>query len=223
LWLRVAGSGDHLKGLDEVTVTGCGQPEIGVATGIMQRWVVWALLGFVWVATQARSAMADALATPPPSAGPADAPGAGPSEFSPVALIRPHGGIGYMSTLGGPDTGVSYHLGGRVLLPAFTTHRFGLEVTYVDPRVGHGRSSLLAVGIVLEQILFGWFHMGIGTVGYVDLHGRSPHPFGIVACLGYEPARPARLSPYAVQRSDWVFASRAMSITSVSVGPTLGL
>lgn len=135
-------------------------------------------------------------------------------------LFRLHSGVGYSFFRGEPDD-VNYHMGGRILANVNRKQSYGIEVTYFDTsRFGGNRRDphYLAVGIVLEQKLGGWFLMSIGTVGYIHLKQSSSHPFGIVTNLGWEPETRGRLVPFITYRSDWIFDQPILSSNAISLG-----
>jgi hypothetical protein len=111
-------------------------------------------------------------------------------------------------------------VGGRVLLSANEKQSYGVETTYLRVPAKGAHADYLAVGIVLEQRLWNWFNMSIGTVGYVGLSSRTGNPFGIVTNLGWEPSW-GRISPFVTYRSDWIFNNPVVNASSLSVGATL--
>jgi len=134
--------------------------------------------------------------------------------------IRPHVGGGYGSELENESSGNLLHVGGRVLLSANEKQSYGVETTYLRVPAKGAHADYLAVGIVLEQRLWNWFNMSIGTVGYVGLSSRTGNPFGIVTNLGWEPSW-GRISPFVTYRSDWIFSNPVVNASSLSVGATL--
>ncbi len=136
--------------------------------------------------------------------------------------LRPHAGLGYGSTLGGGGpAGIALHAGGRVLLAANPMQVYGVEATYLRVRASDGtHEERLAVGILLEQRLWDWFNMSIGTIGYLGLASAPGNPFGIVTNLGWEP-RWGPVSPFVTYRSDWIFADPTVSVSSLSAGATV--
>lgn len=162
-----------------------------------------AVLGILVVALSSAQARAD-------DAPPASAPGFG--------NIGPTAGVGYASTLGGGPSGWGYHVGGRFQLNSSATQSYGLEASYVVPVANGGAGRYLALGIVLEQTLWEWFYMAIGTVGYVGVHGTARQPFGIVSDLGVGHLFADRFRPSITYRSEFIFASPTVTIDSLSVG-----
>ncbi|MDH5219562.1 MAG: hypothetical protein OEX19_17780, partial [Gammaproteobacteria bacterium] len=62
--------------------------------------------------------------------------------------------------------------------------RYGLELT----RFSSGEEDVfISAGIVLEQRLFNWFNMSIGTIGYFDYQKTEHNPVGLTTNLGWEP------------------------------------
>ena len=135
--------------------------------------------------------------------------------------LRPHAGVGYSSTFGNGPGSVALHAGGRVLLAANSMQSYGVEATYLRVRARDGTDAeRLAVGIVLEQRLWDWFNMSIGTIGYIGLATGQGNPFGIVTNLGWEPHW-GRVSPFVTYRSDWVFGDPVVGVSSLSAGVTV--
>jgi hypothetical protein len=138
-------------------------------------------------------------------------------------LLRPHFGLGRSDALtSGHTSGLSEHVGGRLLLQANPFQRYGLEVTALRVHLDHKATDYVGTGIVLEQVLWGWFNMGIGTVGYLRTTGGTPHPFGITSNLGYEHWLNRRLQLFAVYRSEWLFSRPTQTVSSVSLGVAVG-
>ena len=168
------------------------------------------------VALVAAALFTCSLANASPSDPDASAPAAG------HLILRPTAGLGYSTAYGKVAGGASEHIGGRVLLKTNAFQSYGIEVSFVQPRPWGQSNAIsqdyLAVGIVLEQVLFKWFTMGIGTVGYIGVAGTSGRPFGIVTNLGYDPANGRAIAPFITYRSEWIFASPVISINSLSVG-----
>jgi hypothetical protein len=136
-----------------------------------------------------------------------------------VLAIRPHVGLGYGSEPGGESSGRVLHAGGRVLLSASASKSYGIEATYLQVPAKGTHAEYLAVGIVLEQRLWHWFNMSIGTIGYVGLATGTGNPFGIVTNLGWEPDW-GRFSPFVTYRSEWIFRSPVVTVNSASAGAT---
>lgn len=123
-------------------------------------------------------------------------------------IFRPHFGYG---SLDGENIS---HYGSRILLPAGEIRRWGLEVTKFDG----DDNEFTALGIVLEQRLFEWFNMSIGTIGYFD-YGRDPENLiGLTTNLGWEPDNHIPFKPFITYRNDIIFDKDTDVIHSISVG-----
>lgn len=123
-------------------------------------------------------------------------------------MFRPHFGYG---SLDGENL---FHYGGRFLLPAGETRRWGLEVTKFDG----DDNEFTALGIVLEQRLFEWFNTSIGTVGYFDYGRNSENLIGLTTNLGWEPDNHIPFKPFITYRNDVIFDTDTDVIHSISVG-----
>ncbi len=122
-------------------------------------------------------------------------------------MIRPHGGY---SVLEGEHLG---HFGGRILLPASEIRRYGVDVTRFE-----GGHSFTTAGVVLEQRLFGWFNMSIGTVGYFDYTQTGGHVPGVMTNLGWEPALNYWVKPFVTYRADFIFDDKTEINHGISAG-----
>ena len=117
-------------------------------------------------------------------------------------LLRPQAGSGVMD-------GAHYqHAGVRFLLNANDIQKYGLELTQVNTAQG----DYVAAGIVLEQRLFGWFNMSIGTIGYYGQGGGAQNQPGLVTNLGWEPKTTGPLKPFLTYRDDVIFVSGKTSV-----------
>jgi hypothetical protein len=124
--------------------------------------------------------------------------------------VRPQGGIGFLS-------GTTYsHAGLRVLLPAGDYQKYGLEVSHLNILDGSDEST--AIGIVLEQRLWEWFNMSIGTIGYFGYAERTGNPVGLVTNLGWEPQMKSDWEPFVTYRNDIIFATKIATGSAISVG-----
>ena len=61
-----------------------------------------------------------------------------------------------------------------------------------------------SVGIYLEQVIFRYFNMGIGTVGYIGLSDNK-NPFGLYSHLGFEYPFANRFHFLAAYQSEMIF------------------
>jgi hypothetical protein len=103
------------------------------------------------------------------------------------------------------------------LLPATDKRRYGLELTqFVD----ENDESFSSIGIVLEQRLFKWFNMSIGTIGYFDYGVDSDNVIGLTTNLGWEPDNHIPFKPFITYRNDMIFGDETDTIHSLSIGFT---
>jgi hypothetical protein len=124
--------------------------------------------------------------------------------------VRPQGGIGFLD-------GKAYsHAGLRVLLPSGDYQKYGLEVSHLN--ILDGADEFTALGIVLEQRLWGWFNMSIGTIGYFGYDENARNPVGLVTNLGWEPRGPSNWEPFVTYRNDIIFSTKIVVGSAVSVG-----
>jgi len=128
-------------------------------------------------------------------------------------LLRPQAGSGVLD-------GAHYqHAGFRFLLNANEIQKYGLELTQINTAQG----DYVAAGIVLEQRLFGWFNMSIGTIGYYGQGGGAQNQPGLVANLGWEPKTSGPLKPFLTYRNDILFANgKTLVGQALSAGLSIG-
>ncbi len=122
-----------------------------------------------------------------------------------MLILSPHFGYGYIT----PEETVA-HYGVRLLLPADSSRRYGIEFTNFD--------EFFVAGIILEQRLFEWFNMSIGTVGYFNYGSDQNNVVGLVSNLGWEPDNHIPFKPFITYRSDMIFEDSIKSINSISLG-----
>lgn len=130
-------------------------------------------------------------------------------------ILRPQVGYGYIDSLDSKNSGNLSHIGMRLLLNTDGNKRYGLETTKLN--LG-SRKSFYSLGIVLEQRLWNWFNMSIGTVGYFNYTTRSDNPVGLMTNLGWEPDNNNILKPFITYRNDVIFAENIDIVHSLSVG-----
>ncbi len=122
--------------------------------------------------------------------------------------IRTHFGYGSENTK---------HYGARILLNSSDTQSYGLEIS----KFKRENNDFEAIGIVLEQRLWEWFSMSIGTVGYFDYEVKGENVMGLVSNLGWEPNNHIPFKPYITYRSDTIFGKEKTKVLhSISVGFT---
>lgn len=121
--------------------------------------------------------------------------------------VRAEASVGHMAGQRYEQAGV------RLLLPANDRQSYGLELSHLTTK----RGNYTAAGIVLEQGLWGWFHMSIGTVAYLGSGTATPNAPGLVAELGWSPGNgPWR--PYVNVRNDIILAQKTQTGSALSAG-----
>ena len=127
-------------------------------------------------------------------------------ENRPNLQIRPHGGFGSENTK---------HYGLRALLRASQNKVYGLELTKFE----NDNDKFHTVGIVLEQRLWEWFNMSMGTIGYFNYGKNNENAMGFMSNLGWEPNNSIPFRPFITLREDIIFAKeKTKSLHSLSVG-----
>lgn len=130
-------------------------------------------------------------------------------------VARPHAGLGYLSTPGTNEGSSVSHVGGRLLLSADGSRKFGLEATYFHLNT---EDNHVCLGIILENKNWQWFNMSIGTVGFFHFRATSDNPVGLTTNLGWEPERFKQIKPFITYRMDIIFHSQTAITQSLSVG-----
>lgn len=130
-----------------------------------------------------------------------------PESRDPI-VFRPHFGYGFLEGKG------IFHYGGRILLSAGDNKKYGLEITDFDGK----DKKFVSVGIILEQVLLGWFNMSIGTIGYFNFSNNSNNIAGLTTSLGWEPDNHIPFKPFVSYRNDVIFSNYINMIHSLSVG-----
>lgn len=125
---------------------------------------------------------------------------------NPLFTLRPHFGFG---------TDDNSYYGGRVLLNAGSIRKYGLEFS----KFKIDSDEFTGVGIVLEQRLWDWFNMSIGTIGYLNYGEENQNIFGLTQNLGWEPNNHIPFKPFVTYRNDTIFAQESTDIFhSISIG-----
>ena len=127
-------------------------------------------------------------------------------DISSSIIVRPHFGFG--------NSGSS-HYGARVLLSAGGNKKYGFEFS----KFKTNSDEFSSVGIILEQKLWEWFNMSIGTIGYFDYAKDNQNVVGLTSNLGWEPNNHIPFKPFVSYRNDMVFSKDTTDIFhSISVG-----
>jgi len=137
----------------------------------------------------------------------------------PSLIVRPQAGYGYFNSSVSNNNGRIDHVGTRILLKVGEIRRYGLEISRLNMEEGRDFTSL---GIVLEQRLWGWFNMSVGTVGYFDYGVGSENPVGLMTNLGWEPSWNNPIQPFITYRNDTIFSSKMDTLHALSIGLTFG-
>jgi len=103
--------------------------------------------------------------------------------YGQTVLIRPGGSVGYCSA--DDMEGLSYTYGLKILLMANEFQRYGIKIDHLNI-LADDTHSYLSTGLFIEQIVFKYFNMGIGTVGYINTVQWGENPFGLYTHLGFE-------------------------------------
>ena len=135
--------------------------------------------------------------------------------YAQTILIRPDASAGFFKA--GDTCGLSFSYGGKIILMANNYQRYGVLVNHL---VLSGESYLTA-GIFLEQLVFRYFNMGIGTVGYIGLK-NGENPFGIYTHLGFEYPFANRLCFLAAYQNDMIFGSPLIMNNAIMLGIGIG-
>jgi len=122
--------------------------------------------------------------------------------FGQTVLIRPSGSIGYCSA--DDMKGLSYTYGLKILLMANEFQRYGIKIDHFNV-LSDDKHSYLSTGIFIEQVVFKYFNMGIGTVGYINTVQWGENPFGLYTHLGFEYNFTKWFGIVAAYQSDFIF------------------
>jgi len=122
--------------------------------------------------------------------------------YGQTALVRPGASIGYCRA--DDMEGMSYTYGLKVILMANEFQRYGIKIDYLNIMADE-KMSYLSTGLFIEQVLFKYFNMGIGTVGYINMIQRGENSFGLYTHLGFEYNFKKWFGIMAAYQSDFIF------------------
>jgi len=122
--------------------------------------------------------------------------------YGQTVLIRPSSSVGYCSA--DDMEGLSYTYGLKILLMANEFQRYGVKIDYLNI-LADEIHSYLSTGLFIEQIVFKYFNMGIGTVGYINTVQWGENPFGLYTHLGFEYNFNKWFSIVAAYQSEFIF------------------
>ena len=124
----------------------------------------------------------------------------GYSLYTQTVMFQPEATVGFYNNENAE--GLSYSYGGKIILMSNLFQRYGILINHL---VFNNDKSYLSIGIYLEQVLFSYFNMGIGTVGYIGLSDNK-NPFGLYTHLGFEYPFANRFHVLVAYRSDMIFS-----------------
>jgi len=122
--------------------------------------------------------------------------------YGQTVLIRPNGSIGYCKA--DDIKGLSYTYGLKILLMSNDFQRYGIKVDHLNI-LANEKHSYLSTGLFIEQVVFKYFNMGIGTVGYINTVQWGENPFGVYSHLGFEYNFSKLFSMVAAYQSEFIF------------------
>lgn len=122
--------------------------------------------------------------------------------YGQTVLIRPNAAIGYFSAA--DFRGLALNYGLKLFLPSNEFQRYGILIDHLT-MPGNNQLSYLRAGIMIEQVLFGFFNTGIGTIGYIDLSQARQNTFGLYTHLGFEHNFTRHISIVVSNQSDFIF------------------
>jgi len=135
--------------------------------------------------------------------------------YGETVLIRPNASVGYLSS--DDINGLAFVYGIKLLLSANEFQRYGILVDHLFLQ-NNEDVSYLRTGLMLEQVLFKYFNMGIGTVGYINLVQTGENPFSIYTHLGFEYKYAKYISILASYQSDFIFRKNFTMYSSFQFG-----
>jgi hypothetical protein len=122
--------------------------------------------------------------------------------YGQTVLIRPGSSIGYCSA--DDMKGLSYTYGLKILLMANEFQRYGVKIDHLNI-LADDKHSYLSAGLFIEQVVFKYFNMGIGTVGYINTVQWGENPFGLYTHLGFEYNFTKWFGIVAAYQSEFIF------------------
>ncbi len=132
-------------------------------------------------------------------------------------IARVNTSVGYCSSK--ELKGLSYSYGVKAGLTANDKQRFGLMFDHlVLAENTDNRTVYYTAGVFLEQVLWKYFHMGIGTVGYINRTDKGRNPFGIYANLGFEYPFAKRWHFLISCQNNFIFERKMITNSAISLG-----
>lgn len=132
-------------------------------------------------------------------------------------IARANTSIGYANSK--ELSGLSYSYGIKAGMAVNDSQRFGIMFDrMVIAENTDNRKIYLATGIFLEQVLWKYFNMGIGTVGYINQTDKGKNPFGVYTHLGFEYPFAKRWHFLISYQSNFIFEKRMITNSALSLG-----
>jgi len=122
--------------------------------------------------------------------------------YGQTVLVRPGASIGYCNA--DDMKGMSYTYGLKVILMANEFQRYGIKIDHLNI-LADDKRSYLSTGLFIEQVVFKYFNMGIGTVGYINTVQWGENPFGLYTHLGFEYNFKKWFGIMAAYQSEFIF------------------
>jgi hypothetical protein len=124
------------------------------------------------------------------------------SIYGQTILIRPSCSVGYCNA--NDIKRLSYTYGLKILLMANEFQRYGVKIDHLNI-LADNKQSYLSTGLFIEQVIFKYFNMGIGTIGYINTIQQGENPFGLYTHLGFEYNFNKWFGIMAAYQSDFIF------------------
>ncbi|MCC8154171.1 MAG: outer membrane beta-barrel protein [Tannerellaceae bacterium] len=132
-------------------------------------------------------------------------------------LVRINTSVGYSNSK--ELSWLSYSYGVKVGLGVNDKQRFGIMFDrLILAENTDNRTMYYTTGIFLEQVLWKYFNMGIGTVGYINQTEKGKNTFGIYSHLGFEYPFAKRWHFLASYQSNFIFEKKMISNSGLSLG-----
>ena len=122
--------------------------------------------------------------------------------YGQTILIRTGSSVGYCNA--DDMKGLSYAYGLKILLMANEFQRYGVKIDHLSI-LADEKHSYLCTGLFIEQVIFKFLNMGIGTVGYINTMQQGENPFGLYTHLGFEYNFSKWFGIMAAYQSDFIF------------------
>lgn len=135
-----------------------------------------------------------------------------------TVLIRSNASVGYISADDINEWAVDYGI--KLLLFANESQRFGILADHLLA-TNNNNVSYLCTGLMLEQVLFKYFIMGIGTIGYINTMKKGENPFGIYTHLGFKYNFSKYFGILASYRCDFIFRNQFTMYNAFNLGLNL--